>query len=89
MQDLLKTYKGDNSNYECIKCEIQNLLDELENVLDETKFFRVNRQFVISSDYIKNIHTSPNYKVDLDFQPNEEISVSRERVKDFKDWLAG
>lgn len=62
-------------------------LDELEEVLDEKKFFRVNRQFIINSDYIKNIHTSPNYKVELDFQPQEEITVSRERVKDFKDWL--
>ncbi|MNY22200.1 Sensory transduction protein LytR [compost metagenome] len=64
-------------------------LDELENVLEPSKFFRVNRQFIISSDYIKNIHTSPNYKVDLEFQPEEEITVSRDRVKDFKDWLAG
>lgn len=62
-------------------------LDELEDVLDEKKFFRVNRQFIISSDYIKNIHTSPYYKVDLDFQPEDEITVSRDRVKDFKDWL--
>ncbi|AZA52741.1 LytR/AlgR family response regulator transcription factor [Chryseobacterium sp. G0201] len=62
-------------------------LDELEDVLDEKKFFRANRQFIISSDYIKNIHTSPNYKVELNFQPQEEITVSRDRVKDFKDWL--
>ncbi|WP_294301400.1 LytTR family DNA-binding domain-containing protein [uncultured Chryseobacterium sp.] len=62
-------------------------LDELEEVLDEKKFFRVNRQFIINSDYIKNIHTSPTYKVELEFQPQEEITVSRERVKDFKDWL--
>lgn len=63
-------------------------LDELEEVLDEKKFFRVNRQFIINSDYIKNIHTSPNYKVELNFQPAEEITVSRDRVKDFKDWLS-
>lgn len=62
-------------------------LDELEEVLDEKKFFRVNRQFIINSDFIKNIHTSPNYKVELEFQPQEEITVSRDRVKDFKDWL--
>ncbi len=62
-------------------------LDELEEVLDAKKFFRVNRQFMISSEYIKNIHTSPNYKVELEFQPQEEITVSRDRVKDFKDWL--
>ena len=62
-------------------------LDELTEVLDNQKFFRTNRQFIINSDYIKNIHTSPNYKVELNFQPEEEITVSRERVKDFKDWL--
>ncbi len=62
-------------------------LDELEEVLDKKTFFRVNRQFIISSDCIKNIHTSPNYKVELQAQPSEEITVSRERVKDFKDWL--
>lgn len=62
-------------------------LDELEDVLDEKKFFRTNRQFIINSDYIKNIHTSPNYKVELEFQPEEEITVSRDRVRDFKDWL--
>ncbi|WBV59308.1 LytTR family DNA-binding domain-containing protein [Chryseobacterium camelliae] len=62
-------------------------LDELEDILDDKKFFRTNRQFIINSDYIKNIHTSPSYKVELEFQPQEEITVSRDRVKDFKDWL--
>ena len=63
-------------------------LDELQEVLDEKKFFRVNRQFIISSDFIKNIHTSPYYKVELEFQPEEEITVSRDRVKEFKEWLS-
>lgn len=62
-------------------------LDELETVLDRNKFFRTNRQFVINLNFIKNIHTSPVFKVEMQFQPNEEITVSRERVKDFKDWL--
>lgn len=63
-------------------------LDELQEVLDDKTFFRVNRQFIISSNFIKNIHTSPYYKVEMEFQPEEEISVSRDRVKDFKDWLS-
>ena len=63
-------------------------LDELHELLDEKKFFRVNRQFIIHSDYIKNIHTSPYYKVEMEFQPEEEITVSRDRVKEFKDWLS-
>ena len=63
-------------------------LDELQEVLDEKCFFRVNRQFIINSNYIKNIHTSPYYKVEMEFQPSDEITVSRDRVKDFKDWLS-
>ncbi|PUB35781.1 LytTR family two component transcriptional regulator [Elizabethkingia sp. YR214] len=62
-------------------------LEELENVLDETQFFRVNRQFMINLNYIKSIHTSPVYKVEMCYQPDVEITVSRDRVKDFKDWL--
>lgn len=63
-------------------------LEELQEVLDNKCFFRVNRQFIINSNYIKNIHTSPYYKVEMEFKPAEEISVSRDRVKDFKDWLS-
>lgn len=63
-------------------------LDELQEVLEPETFFRVNRQFIINLNAIKNIHTSPYFKVELHHQPNEEISVSRDRVKDFKEWLA-
>jgi len=63
-------------------------LDELQEVLEEKCFFRVNRQFIINSNYIRNIHTSPYYRIEMEFQPTEEITVSRDRVKDFKDWLS-
>ena len=63
-------------------------LDELQEVLDEQKFFRVNRQFIVNSDFIKNIHTSPVFNIELLAHPNQEITVSRDRVKDFKVWLA-
>lgn len=62
-------------------------LEELEQNLNPKYFFRVNRQTIIHLNFIKNIHTSPYYKVDLDFQPLEEITVSRDRVKAFKEWL--
>lgn len=62
-------------------------LDELQEVLDSKKFFRVNRQFIINCDFVQNIHTSPYFKVELAHQPEGEITVSRDRVRDFKDWL--
>ncbi len=63
-------------------------LDELENILEDSHFYRVNRQFIINLDYIKNIQTSPVYKLEMQYQPEEEITVSRDRVKEFKEWLA-
>ncbi len=63
-------------------------LDELQEVLDHKNFFRVNRQFIINSNFINNIHTSPYYKVEMEVSPEEEITVSRDRLKDFKDWLS-
>jgi len=41
MGDLLRQYKGNQSNYDCIKNEVQNLLDELENV----NRLKVNNEF--------------------------------------------
>lgn len=49
MEDLLSQYKGDLSNYDCVKGEIENLLDELDSV-DRLK---VNRTFC--NDVLKNI----------------------------------
>ncbi|QCX54476.1 LytTR family DNA-binding domain-containing protein [Elizabethkingia sp. JS20170427COW] len=63
-------------------------LEELEGVLETQKFFRVNRQFIIHLDYIKNIQTSPVYKVTLERQPDQEITISRDRISDFKKWLS-
>lgn len=63
-------------------------LEELENNLDENQFFRVNRQFIINLNFIKNIHTSPVYTVEMQYQPNGEITVSRERVRKFKEWIS-
>lgn len=63
-------------------------MDELEASLEEGQFFRVSRQFIIRIGAIKNIHTSPHYRVELAAQPAEEITVSRERVRDFKAWLS-
>lgn len=63
-------------------------LDELEDVLQSDTFFRVNRQFIINANFIKNIHTSPIHKMELQFQPKDEITISRDRVRDFKNWLS-
>ena len=62
-------------------------LEELQENLDSKSFFRINRQTIIRLGAIRNIHTSPQFKVELASQSHEEVTVSRERVKDFKAWL--
>ncbi len=49
MQDILKEYKGNQSNYDCIKAEIENLIDELENV----NRLKVTREF--ANDVLNDI----------------------------------
>jgi len=64
-------------------------LDNLEQQLDPEKFFRANRQFIISINAIHKVHTYFNYKLKVEIIPEPEsgIIVSRTRVNDFKNWL--
>lgn len=62
-------------------------LEELQENLDPKDFFRVNRQVLVKLSAIEGIHTSPYYKVQMKYQTAEEITVSRERVREFKRWL--
>lgn len=64
-------------------------LDELEQQLDPKYFFRANRQFILNTICIDEIHTWFNgkLKVSVRPKPEEEVIVSRERAGDFKSWL--
>ena len=64
-------------------------LDELEQQLDPRHFFRANRQYILNSICIDEIHTWFNgkLKVTIKPKPDEEVIVSRERAGDFKEWL--
>jgi two-component system LytT family response regulator len=63
-------------------------LDEVENLLDPVKFFRVNRQFIIhiqSVARIKSTHKGLNVQLKAPF--NNELEISREKAVAFKRWL--
>lgn len=57
-------------------------LNKLEEQLDERKFFRANRQFIISAESVKNIQNYFNGKALLEVQPKSEspIQISREKI---------
>lgn len=64
-------------------------LDNLENQLNPTNFFRVNRQFLVARKALKSIQMYSPTKIKLDLAPvpRKEVFVSVHKVPDFKDWL--
>jgi two-component system LytT family response regulator len=74
------------------KCRyIDKTLDEIMNELDPEKFFRANRQYIISRSAIKDMSLwfGNKLSVNLKVPVNEKIIISKARVKEFKQWFAG
>ena len=58
-------------------------------IVDPAKFYRVNRYQVVCIDYIEQIVQLSTSRLKLLMKNyTEEVIVSRERVGDFKLWLA-
>ncbi len=68
---------------------LETTLEGLETELEPKTFFRVSRKFYINIEHIKDIvsYTNSRLQIKLNRFSDQEIIVSRERVKDFKLWL--
>lgn len=68
---------------------IDNSLEQLEDLLNPLIFFRVSRKYFININSIKDIvaYSNSRLKIKMNNYQENEIIVSRERVKDFKSWL--
>ncbi len=68
---------------------IDETLEHLEDKLDPEIFFRVSRKYYVNINAIKDIisYTNSRLKIILNHYNESEIIVSRERVKEFKNWL--
>lgn len=68
---------------------IDPTLEDLGNQLDPQKFFRANRQFIISIDAIKDVHTyfSGKLKIHLKVETKEDVIISRAKATMFKEWI--
>jgi len=66
-------------------------LDEMQRQIDPSKFFRANRQFIISHRAIKDISVwfDSKLSVNLVVDIPEKIIVSRLRASEFKEWYSG
>lgn len=68
---------------------LDTTLEHLETELEPKIFFRVSRKFYININHIKDIisYTNSRLQIKLNSFSEQEIIVSRERVRDFKLWL--
>ena len=64
-------------------------LEDLENELDPSKLYRVNRQYIIHREAISNIKFHFNGKLIVSVNPvcGERIMVSKAKASDFKTWM--
>lgn len=70
---------------------IDNTLDKISESLDPALFFRISRKHIVSITAIGKIHPFLNSRLKLEIKQNldQELLVSREKVKSFKTWLEG
>ncbi|MFN3554647.1 MAG: LytR/AlgR family response regulator transcription factor [Bacteroidales bacterium] len=64
-------------------------LEQLENLLDPSSFFRINRKYIIAFSSIEQMWTWTRSRVKLKLAPlpSEDIIVSTDRSSPFKEWL--
>ncbi|RYY68749.1 MAG: response regulator transcription factor [Chitinophagaceae bacterium] len=64
-------------------------LEKLEAVLDPRCFFRINRKVIVHAEAIEQVKPVASSKLKLllrGIQTQEDITISREKVADFKVW---
>lgn len=73
------------------KHNIDHTLDQVEEVVNPSSFFRINRKFIVNVNAVSKISTYFNSRLKLKLNPSapDEAVVSREKVKRFKSWLVG
>jgi two-component system response regulator LytT len=93
MDDVECYYSEHKSTYIHTKENRNHLLDNSleywQEQLNPEHFFRVNRTFIIQINAIEDIiaYANSRLKIILHSYSETDIIVSRERVKDFKNWI--
>jgi two-component system response regulator LytT len=71
------------------KFVVDYTMDDLEEMLDPDRYFRISRAFYVSVNCIDQIHDYFGNRLLLHLKPavDKEAIVSREKVTDFKKWM--
>lgn len=74
----------DNRNY-----VMDHSLEQIANLVDPDRFFRVSRSYIVAIDAITDIisYSNSRLKLKLKHPTEDDIIVAREKVREFKLWL--
>lgn len=93
VKDIAYFFSQDKITYlmrkDAKKYPVENTLDEIEAMLDPENFYRANRQYIVSFGSIAEIHPYFKGRVKINLEPaqEEDIVISSEKSRSFKDWL--
>ena len=93
VQDILAFYSFEKMTYLHTSTHRNYIIDypleELEGLLDQERFFKINRRYIVSIEACSQIIAWSNnrFKIDIEGIDDPKIVVARERVRDFKAWL--
>lgn len=91
-EEIAYFYTREKINFVCTRDErripVDFTLDALENMLDKSVFFRLNRQTIAHIDSIAQIlpHTKSRLRIDLSPPLDTETVISWDKVSTFKEW---
>ena len=94
LEDIALIYTQNKLVYVIDNCSKKYIADktlsELEDELDDTIFFRVNRQYIININYVKSFKTFEKVKLLIDISIpdiNHSIVISQETAPAFRKWM--
>src|SRR5665647_2303403 len=93
VEDILFFYSLEKATYLCTSdfktYLVDYSLDRISEMIDEQRFFRINRKYILSNQSIADIifYSNSRLKIKLKKPDEESIIVSRDKVPAFKEWL--
>jgi len=93
VEDILFFYSLEKATYLCTAdfktYLVDYSLDRISEMIDEHRFFRINRKYILSNQSIADIvfYSNSRLKIKLKKPGEESIIVSRDKVSAFKEWL--
>jgi two-component system, LytTR family, response regulator len=93
LSDIQYFYSLEKGTYLCTahnhNYNLDYTLDQLENLTNPKKFFRISRKYLVHIDFIHQVTSYSNSRLRVQFKNSnvDDAIVSREKVVLFKNWL--